>query len=187
MTTHLLAGAAFALMSLAANPLGAAEPAPAPPRFLIRALVGGDLGSLRAPSPGPGLALGLFLGRGRLEVVGNYWFAQSSQQIQDQLIAGGLHGCMAITEGPELGICAGLDAGRMEGRALDTGAKTVHAWLAFLAGAALGIQRTDWLALRVEAAVGLTMVTPTFGAGSDGVRAAPVFGRLVGGVEAQLR
>ena len=163
------------------------DPPREPPRFLIRAMLGGDLGSLREPSPGPGLAIGVFIGRARIEAVGNYWLPEATASVQDQLISGGLHGCMAITDSPELGVCVGAEGGRIQGRRVETNALMVRGWMAILAGAALGLTLTDWLALRLEASLGLTLVAPTFDTPNGGARAAAVFGRLAAGVEVQLR
>jgi hypothetical protein len=181
--------AALALALSIEPPSGtpARAPVPAPlaaPYFLVRAIFGGDLGSLRAPSPGPGFAVGVSFGRSRLEAAANYWFPGGAEGGRDQLISGGLHGCLALSQMPEVGFCAAVEGGRMDGD-LGNGKRTVNAWLAVLAGGAVGIDLGRWLALRLEVTLGSTLIAPTFDA--EDARAAPVFGRLALGVEAHVR
>ncbi|MBI5545895.1 MAG: hypothetical protein HY901_18555 [Deltaproteobacteria bacterium] len=200
LALEVAAMAPAAPVETAAAPPPAPAPADSPrtpPRFLVRALVGGDFGTLRAPSPGPGLALGVFLGRTRIEAVGNYWLAQDEGGAEDQLISGGVHVCTALAEAPELGACVGLDGGRLQGRGFDSRtdaqARTIHAaWMAAIAGAAIGWELVSWFALRAELDIGVTLVSPAFGA-SEGaatygglVGPAPVFGRVAGGLEARF-
>jgi hypothetical protein len=152
-------------------------------RFFVRVQLGGDLGSLRAPSPGPGLAVGVLLGRARVEAVGNYWLPQQGNGIEDQLIEGGLRACVALVETPEIGACMGLEGGQLKGHSLVDGKSLLAPWLAILVGAAVGWSFTDWLALRMEAGLGLTLLSPTFDFAHQGARSAAVFGRLVAGIE----
>ena len=181
--------AALAL-ALVAESAREPQPPPAPPpklaspapshRFLVRALIGGDLGSLRAPSPGPGLAIGIFLGRARVEAVANYWLPESGGGIQDQLVSAGLHACVSIVDAPDFGVCAGLEGGPMRGQTSAPGSTwSTSGWFATLVGAGLGFELTSWLAVRAEIALGA----------GDGVTRggpAPVFGRFVLGVEARF-
>ncbi len=169
----------------AAAPALTAEPAPlAAPFFLVRAILGGDLGSLRAPSPGPGLAVGVSFGRSRLEAVAHYWFAESAEGVRDQLASGGLHGCLALSQMPELAFCAAVEGGRMQEEDGD-GRRKVNAWLAVLAGGAVGVELSRWLSLRLEAGLGSTLIAPAFDAVN--ARSVPVFGRVAFGVEAHVR
>jgi hypothetical protein len=159
-----------------------------PPRWLLRAFLAGDLGTLRAPSPGPGLAVGLFVGRTRLELSAAYWFAQTVAGLEYQLVAGGLQACHPVTDTPEIALCAGLEGGRMQARFVDIDAMVVHGWLGLLGGAALGWSFTPWLALRLEVGLGMTLVAPRLDPGDDGSRGpAPVFGRARLGVEVRFR
>jgi hypothetical protein len=174
-------------------PASPTRPAPPPqstsPRFLVRALIGGDLGTLRAASPGPGLALGVLLGRTRVEAVANYWLPESGGGIEDRLFSGGVHACLALLDAPEVGVCAGVEGGAMKGRGeLGSAPAVTSGWLAMLAGAALGWELTHWLAVRAEIGLGMTLAGPTFDAGDGSARGgpAPLFGRFVLGVEARL-
>jgi len=175
---------------LASPPVPAAAPPTRreeipPRRFFARAVLGGDLGTLRAPSPGPGVAVGALLGRTRLEAVASYWFPQTAQGAEDRLWSTGIHSCTGLVTLPELEACAGVEGGRMEGRGFKGDASVVHApWLGLVAGAALGWPIEEWLVLRVEILVGLTLVSPTFDLVDGTVRGpAPVFGRLATGLE----
>lgn len=158
----------------------------APRRWLVRAMLGGDLGSLRAPSPGPGLAVGILLGRTRLELGAAWWFAQEVAGIEYQLVSGGLRACRAVTDELEIGLCAGVEGGRMQARFVSTGSSVVHGWLGLLGGAALGWGFTSWLALRLEVDIGLTLVGPDLGAAEDGRGPSPVFGRAALGLEVRF-
>lgn len=159
-----------------------------PRKWLLRAFLAGDVGTLRAPSPGPGLAAGLFLGRSRVELSAAWWFAQTVAGLEYQLVAAGLHACHPVTDAPEIALCAGLEGGRMQVRFVDSGALVVHGWMGLTAGAALGWSFTTWLALRLEAGLGMTLVGPQIDPGDDNSRGpSPVFGRARLGLEVRLR
>ena len=187
---RLVQVAALAL-ALAVDSSGTPVPPPrkveapprAPNRFLIRPQFGGDFGSRRQPTFGPGLAIGLLFGRARVEAVGYYWLPQAGDGIEDQLIAGGLRACAAVLEHPEVAACVGIEAGQLTGRSLKDGSPAQGPWVATLVGAAIAFDLTDWLALRLEVALGLTMVAPIFDFANQDAHAAPLFGRAAAGIE----
>ncbi|MGC4122316.1 MAG: hypothetical protein QM765_48590 [Myxococcales bacterium] len=117
-----------------------------------------------------------------------YWFPQTVGGLEYQLVGAGLHACQPVTDAPEIGLCAGLEGGRMQIRFVDTDRRVVHGWLGLTAGAALGWSFSSWLALRLEVGLGLTLVGPRLDPGDDGSRGpAPVFGRARLGLEVRFR
>jgi len=191
--------AQVAALSLAlAVESGAAVPAPLraaprmqaplePPRWLIRAFLAGDLGSLEAPGPGSGLVVGLFLGRTRLELSAAYWLPQTSSGLRYELASAGLHACQPLIEEPEIGLCAGVEGGRMQVRLAATGTSLVHGWLGLTGGAALGWSFTSWLALRLEIGIGVTLLAPEVGTLAEGHGPSSLFGRAALGLEVLFR
>lgn len=161
--------------------------APAPPRYLVRAILGGDFGSLRAPGPGPGVAFGVFLGRARVEAALAYWTAQPAAGPRDQLLSGGLRACTELVEHPELDLCLGAELGRLRAGASGGGGATAGAWLALLAGPALGFELTPWLAARLEIHLGAALLRPALdGAAPEGQGASSNFARVCAGLEARF-
>jgi len=168
------------------------------PRYLVRPLVGADLGILPEVGLAYGLAAGATWRRVRIEIEG------TSQPSQETTNASGHGGRIHLLLDSSGRICGHpMQSGRIEPAAC-LGASL--AWLrstglnilqpethdsfavALFAGAALGLRLRDWLWLRVEGAFGVSVRRPRFeiGGSEEVYRVRSLTGRVAGGVEFRL-
>lgn len=125
----------------------------------------GDLGSLPAPAFGLSVGGGITLWRVRIDLTGTYWFEQeatlddSAKGGNFSFFSAALAGCPILLPGDlELGVCAGLELGRMhaEGFGVTDPSESSILWAAFRAGGAASWVFADPVALRLQ----IDMVVP---------------------------
>jgi hypothetical protein len=196
-----IAGAAALILALLIDPEADASSAPPPPArepwLLIRPEASLDAGILPSLALGPGLTIGLLLGRTALELSGTYLPAQDAFRSEREsavarlsLLAAAIGVCQGLTRAPELSPCLRLEHGRLlaNARDLPNGADPSAAWTALWAGARVRVELTHWLSANLEIALGLPLLGATFTVNTVGTahQTGDVLGRLRTGLELRL-
>jgi len=130
-----------------------------------------DLGTLPSPAFGLTALLGLKVWRVRFDWTGTLWLAQS--EVPEDTVVGGefsylstaLAACPLLLEDPlELGLCAGIEVGRLYAKALgvDNFDTCAVLWTAH-AGLLGAWKAADWLALRLDLGAAVPVERPEWG------------------------
>jgi hypothetical protein len=192
---HTLADAALLIVAVTIDPLQAAvhvvhnhEPPAAPERIDVHldARIGVDIGSLPEVTFGPGVEVGVTLGRMRLGLEATYWVPQL-QLLSDgsggliRLVEAGVRGCLDRLRTPSyrLGPCAALTAGISagEGYELDRNESSLAPWAAARLGASFR-QQSEPLFVELSLDAGRAFVSPSYTIDGEEVFHAVWFGRV---------
>ncbi len=174
----------------------------APPRgeaahFLLRPFAAGDVGVVTGPSVAFGLAAGLRYRALRLELSGSWGLARvepisgapegATVRVQTPIL-GQLRGCFdGRIRRFDLDACGGVEAAEMTG--VSTGIASpgsgTSLWVGVFVGGGVGVRILGPLSVRLDLAIGLAPVRPTFQVVpyGDVFRPSLVYGRLIAGPE----
>jgi hypothetical protein len=165
------------------------------PRLLLRPLLGAEVGTLPEVSLAYGLAVGVAWSHLRLEADGKTaasqekWNASGHGARLRALLSSGGRACLQATPSGsfEPAACAGASVSWLRSTGLRIAQPETHDSLAvaLTAGAALGLRLLDWLWLRAEGALALSVKRPRFEIeGAEEVyRVRLLSGFLGGGIE----
>jgi hypothetical protein len=130
------ASEAVAAAPPAEAPVPIASSRGAPLRWLVRAGVGGEAGTLPGVGPGIGVAIGMVRSRLRVELLGAYWPSRRATASSPtmggnlDLLAGTVRGCVEIAHG--IAPCGSVEIGALEAVGVGISNATHHrsAWIA---------------------------------------------------------